>query len=121
MLAALFLYIEILPAGIILHFFRCGMSMRALHLYKEIKMNHYSTLEFDKILEKLAQNALSESAQKRCLALEPSLNEAEVKRRMDETTQARRIIEQIGTPPLSSMPELKKDTGPDRYRSIYYA
>lgn len=71
-------------------------------------MNNYIALEFDKILEKLADNALSEAAKTRCLALAPSLNEVEVKRWMSETTQAKRIIEQIGTPPLSSMSELQK-------------
>lgn len=71
-------------------------------------MNKYVTLEFDKILGKLAENALSEAVKARCLALAPSLNEAEVKRWMGETTQAKRIIEQIGTPPLSSMAELQK-------------
>ncbi len=71
-------------------------------------MNHYTTLEFDKILEQLADNAQSAAVKTRCLALVPSLNEAEVKRRMNETTQAKRIIEQIGTPPLPSMAELRK-------------
>ena len=47
-------------------------------------MNHYTTLEFDKILEQLADNAQSAAVKTRCLALVPSLNEAEVKRRMDE-------------------------------------
>lgn len=71
-------------------------------------MNHYITLEFDKILGKLAENALSETAKARCLTLGPSLNEAEVRRWMDETTQAKRIIENVGTPPLSSMADLQK-------------
>lgn len=71
-------------------------------------MNHYITLEFDKILERLAENALSETVKTRCLELKPSLNEAQIRRWMDETTQAKRIIEQVGTPPLSSMSELQK-------------
>ncbi len=69
---------------------------------------HYQTLEFDKILTMLAENALSEAAKNRCLALVPSLNQAEARRWMDETTQARRILEQAGTPPLSPMTELQK-------------
>ncbi|MFA9379829.1 MAG: DNA mismatch repair protein MutS, partial [Acetanaerobacterium sp.] len=71
-------------------------------------MNNYTTLEFDKILGLLADNALSETVKTRCLKLGPSLKEAEVKRWMGETTQAKRIIEQIGIPPLSSMAELQK-------------
>ncbi len=69
---------------------------------------HYKTLEFDKILNMLAENAQSEPVKDRCFALAPSLNEAEVRRWMDETTQARRILEQAGTPPLSPMTELQK-------------
>ncbi|MFB0920299.1 MAG: DNA mismatch repair protein MutS [Oscillospiraceae bacterium] len=71
-------------------------------------MNNFKTLEFDIILEKLAGNALSEAARARCLALEPSLKEAEVRRWMNETTQARQIISETGTPPLSAMTELTK-------------
>lgn len=71
-------------------------------------MNNYKTLEFDKILLILAEFAMSEPAKARCLALKPSLNEAEVKRWMDETTQAKVIIEQAGSPPLSSMTDLLK-------------
>jgi len=71
-------------------------------------MNTHATLEFDKILEMLAENALSDTVKTRCRCLAPSLNEAEVKRRMEETTQAKYIIEQTGTPPLVSMTELQK-------------
>lgn len=71
-------------------------------------MNHYKALELDKILERLSENARSKQVKERCLALKPSLNEQEVKRWMEETTQAKQIIEQVGTPPLSSMSELQK-------------
>ncbi|MGI5985557.1 MAG: endonuclease MutS2 [Oscillospiraceae bacterium] len=71
-------------------------------------MDDYKTLEFTIILEKLAENALSEAAKERCLSLKPSLSEAEVRRWMDETTQARGLIEHVGTPPLSSMTELPR-------------
>ncbi len=71
-------------------------------------MNNFKTLEFDIILGKLAEKALSENAKARCLALEPSLSEVEVIRWMDETSQARQIIVETGMPPLSSMTELTK-------------
>lgn len=74
-------------------------------------MNSHKTLEFDQILQLLAEQALSDQVKARCLTLVPSLNEAEVKRRLDETTQAKRIIEQFGTPPLPSMAELQKVLG----------
>lgn len=62
-------------------------------------MDNYTTLEFDKILAQLAEQALSEAAKNRSLALVPSLSESEVRRRIEETTQARRIIEQVGLRP----------------------
>jgi MutS2 family protein len=74
-------------------------------------MYNHKTLEFDQILKQLADNALSDIIKARCLALVPSLNETEVRRRLDETTQAKRIIEQIGTPPLPSMTDLQKVIG----------
>lgn len=51
---------------------------------------------------------MSDIVKTQCLQLVPSLNEAEVRRRLNETSQAKRIIEQIGTPPLPSMTELHK-------------
>jgi dsDNA-specific endonuclease/ATPase MutS2 len=83
------------------------MLLRALIL-RRIKVNYNRVLEYDKILEMLAGNALSQAAKARCLALAPSLDEAEVRRWMDETTQAKRIILEAGTPPLSTMEELQK-------------
>lgn len=71
-------------------------------------MNHSHILEFDIILRQLADKALSDAAKARCLALEPSLREAELRRWMDETTQTKRMLEQIGTPPLPAMSELSK-------------
>ena len=71
-------------------------------------MNHQTTLEFNKILQQLADQAMSDNTKHTCLTLVPSLNEREVKRRIDETTQARQVIEQVGTPPIPSMTELHK-------------
>ena len=74
-------------------------------------MNAYKTLEFDIILEKLAEHALSDAAKSRCRALAPSLSEDEVLRWLDETTQARQVLERAGTPPLATMTELPKLLG----------
>lgn len=71
-------------------------------------MNVYASLEFDMILERLAAFALSDEAKRRCLSLRPSLREGEVFRRMQETTMAKGIMEQYGTPPLSPMAQLQK-------------
>lgn len=74
-------------------------------------MNHYKTLEFDVILENLAEYALSSVAKEKCLSLAPAENLTEATRRVNETTQAKKIIEQTGTPPLSIMTELEKIIG----------
>ncbi|HWQ59266.1 MAG TPA: DNA mismatch repair protein MutS [Clostridia bacterium] len=71
-------------------------------------MDRNRILEFDVILNRLASFAMSESAKARCLALEPTLDEREAKRRLAETSEARRILEGMGAPPLTSMAELTK-------------
>ncbi len=71
-------------------------------------MQTFTILEFDTILEKLAENALSAAVKQRCVDLQPTLDEAEAGRWMEETTQAKRLIEQTGTPPLASMSGLEE-------------
>lgn len=95
-----------LPAGALCTFVRYAPA--GVLIEKETDMNHNHMLEFDIILDKLAQYALSEPAAARCRALAPSLNEAEVRLRMEETTQAKQLILQFGAPPLPGMAELSK-------------
>ncbi len=68
----------------------------------------YITLEFDKILALLAERAVSQKVSERIKSLEPYMSEAEVSIHLSETTDARRIMEQHGTPPLSPMTDLDK-------------
>lgn len=68
--------------------------------------NHYQTLEFDKILAQLAGYAMSDGARERLLALEPTLRENQCVSRMNETTEARKILDAMGNPPLALMKEL---------------
>lgn len=65
------------------------------------------TLEFDKILDMLCTLAVSQRAQERLLKLHPVLSENECARRMRETTDARRIFESFGSPPLAPMKEIE--------------
>lgn len=72
-------------------------------------MNKYAiTLEFNKIIEMLKENAVSPKAKERLELLEPYLRENECKRRIKETTDSKRLLESLGTPPLSSMNDLDK-------------
>jgi dsDNA-specific endonuclease/ATPase MutS2 len=71
-------------------------------------MDWKHTLEFDAILERLGAFAYTENAKAKCLALAPCLNEREAKRRMNETTEAKRVVEAAGSPPLSAMADIDK-------------
>ncbi|MDR2904178.1 MAG: DNA mismatch repair protein MutS [Clostridiales bacterium] len=71
-------------------------------------MNPYKTLEFDQILETLATLALSSAAKEKLLALRPFLSEKELKQKILETTEAKKIIDSIGTPPLVAMTALSE-------------
>jgi len=71
-------------------------------------MDWKHTLEFDAILERLGAFAYTENAKAKCLALAPCLNEREARRRMNETTEAKRVVEAAGSPPLSAMVDIDK-------------
>lgn len=72
-------------------------------------MNHSEMiLEFNLIKNMLADNAVSEAAKEQLLKLVPYLNEGECKAKMEETTEAKKIMESTGTPPLSAMKEIQK-------------
>lgn len=63
----------------------------------------YQTLEFNKILEKLAEFAQSEKVKQKIMVLEPYHDELIVATKILETTDAKMIIENYGSPPLVSM------------------
>lgn len=63
-------------------------------------------LEFDKIKNMLCEHAVSLQGKQTCRMLDMHLNEAACIRAMKETTQARRILDSMGTPPISSMKEI---------------
>lgn len=67
---------------------------------------NYISLEFDVIIEKLKEHALSGQAKKSLDTLSPYLNEAVCARKMRETTAARRLLEGLGSPPLALMKNL---------------
>ena len=65
--------------------------------------NHYFALEFDAIIEKLKEHALSQNAKDALATLSPYLNEDMCVRKMAETTSAKNLLDMIGTPPLPIM------------------
>lgn len=64
------------------------------------------TLEFDKIVNKLEAYAYTDQAKETCRNLVPYLEESNVRARMRETTEARKILDEVGTPPLVSMKDV---------------
>lgn len=66
------------------------------------------TLEYNKIIDMLCELAMSQRAKQKLSLLKPYIRESECKLRMQETTDAKRVLESFGTPPLSSMKELDK-------------
>ena len=60
-------------------------------------------LEFDRIKEKLAELACTEKARQQIQELKPRLSELEVKAFQRETTEARKMIEICGNPPVTAL------------------
>lgn len=65
-------------------------------------------LEFDKILNMLSEFAFSETAAQKLIELRPYLSQREVNAKIKETTDARKLLDHIGMPPISSMKEMNK-------------
>ena len=71
-------------------------------------MNHYNTLEFNTILDQLADCAVSYNAKVQCKAMTPATTLPDAIRKLNETGDAKKIMEHIGTPPLAIMTDLDK-------------
>lgn len=65
-------------------------------------------LEFNVILNRLADFALSKRVKDKLLGLTPYLSEKECRLNMQQTTEAVQILEAQGTPPIATMTELDK-------------
>ena len=59
------------------------------------------TLGFDRIIEQLQDQAVSRAAHRKLADTAPILNEGLCRARMEETTAAKRVMENAGTPPLA--------------------
>ena len=59
------------------------------------------SLGFDQVVRQLQEMAVSQSARRILGGTEPILNESLCRARMEETTAARRVMENAGTPPLT--------------------
>ncbi len=71
-------------------------------------MNTEHMLEFDKIKELWAEQALTEHARERIRNMHPMMSERELSAGLRETTESRRMIETCGNPPLVSLRGLEQ-------------
>lgn len=69
-----------------------------------------NTLEFENIIDKLSGYALTQKTKDRFSNMQPILSEAELKLKLSDTTEARKILDMQGTPPLSQVNDIKKLT-----------
>ena len=70
-------------------------------------MNHtFDAVAFTEIIEQLAEYANSPQAKEKIRNLQPYLDEGELKRNMRDTTQARQMLDLLGTPPLPVMEQI---------------
>lgn len=65
-------------------------------------------MEFDRILEMLKENANTAEAREQIEGLKPYREERELRRCLRETTQAREMLDLLGTPPLPRMERTKE-------------
>ncbi len=66
-----------------------------------------SKLEFDKVRERLAENAVSEPGKERCRSLLPSSSRYEIERWQKETGEAYTLLLRNGRPPLYGLKDIR--------------
>ena len=71
-------------------------------------MNIDRQIEFDKIKQNWADLAITDWAKEKILTTPPYLSEAELRKQLRDTTDARNLIEKLGTPPLQNLSEIKE-------------
>lgn len=69
-------------------------------------MDSKRTIEFDQIIEKLKEYAVSDKAKKEIEKISPYMDEVLLRSKTAETTEARTILDQMGNPPLAEMKDI---------------
>ena len=70
-------------------------------------MNINKQIEFDKVKERWAELAVTDSAKEKIREASLCFSENELRKLLKDTTDARNLIEKIGTPPLQNISEIK--------------
>ena len=63
----------------------------------------YETLGYTNILNQLAESANSMQAKEMIREMKPFLSESELRKHLRDTTQARKMLDLAGVPPIPSM------------------
>ena len=71
-------------------------------------MNIEKQIEFDKVKELWADLAVTDSAKEKIREAALYFSENELKKQLRDTTDARFLIEKLGTPPLQNITEIKE-------------
>lgn len=72
-------------------------------------MNKYiEMLEFDKMIDRLKEYTVTQKAKEKFDEMTPLMDEAELWKRQQETTEARILLDRDGTPPLSTTDQMEK-------------
>ncbi len=71
------------------------------------KMNIDKQIEFDKVREIWSGLAITDAAKEKIRNISLFFDETELKKQLRDTTDARNLIEQAGTPPLQNVSEIK--------------
>ena len=70
-------------------------------------MNIDKQIEFDKVKELWAELAITDYAKEKIKEIELCFSENELHKALKDTTEARELIEKVGTPPLQNITEIK--------------
>ena len=70
-------------------------------------MNIEKQTEFDKVKELWASLAITEEAKENIRTMSPVLSESSLRKQLRDTTNARNLMEKLGTPPLSGVSEIR--------------
>lgn len=71
-------------------------------------MNMERQIEFDRVREMWAMSAVTDRAKERIREAGLCFSESELRRRLKDTTDARNMMEKLGTPPLQNMTEIRE-------------
>lgn len=71
-------------------------------------MNIDKQIEFDKVKEMWMNLAVTEDAREKIRETTVCLSECELRKHLRDTSDSRRFIEKMGTPPLQNVTEIKE-------------